>query len=279
MSATSSDTVHILVLHVVECRTTELRDTIAVHAARLELTVRLYYRVVAATDVEEATWRDVIVIAEGLCANIDEFVAVVKSRSSEADDGGTPMRGASVLLRQWNYILPDMPAVRHTWGYAEWVREAERELEEWSAQNSGADRGAPGGSTSSSSTAAAPLPRHLGPAGIKGATYHDWNELVAKRLTKLGLGCSWEDVVLAAQLSTASADRVEAPVQEDGGGAKRKKRAGERSTPRSAARSGAAPPAASASTVSGCMRDLRVSETSGVGASAQNDAPVDVGDA
>ena len=190
---------HIAVLHVVACRATEGRS-IAQEAARLTLTVRMYYR----GDGNES-WQHIFVIAEGPSADIAMFIAWLKRRDTLAADSEQPalMTGVSLLLRQWSYLLPALPTERTSWGYDEWMKEAERELQEYYEQQ-GQEAAEAG-----PSEAAQAETRHLGPPGIKGAAYRSFKELIFNRLEKLGLGCDWNEVVTVAQLSAASAERTE----------------------------------------------------------------------
>ena len=186
---------HIVVLHIVECRASDARF-IAEQASSLQLTVRLFYR----KEYTALIWRDVIIVAEGECSEVDEFIAALKSRCGDCRH---QMRGVSLLLRQWSYTMSELPSERASWGYEQWMQEAEREQQQQQAEEG------PSRAAANALPECEGLHRHLGPAGVKGAAYTDMGELIAKRLHRLDLGCSWDDVLLAAKLSTAMATRSE----------------------------------------------------------------------
>ena len=197
---------HIAVLHVVEVPVHAHR-IIAEGAARWALTLRLYFRLV------ESAWQDLIIVAEGHAAQLDAFISSLKALDALASDVATQdpdsVRGVSMLLRQWTYMLPALPASREQWGYAEWIAEADRELLEFEQQKEDEGLRPPAASETE--------PRHLGPPGVRGSAYRDWQELASKRLEKLDLGCNWDDVLTAAQLA-ASRCRREDSAADDGRG-------------------------------------------------------------
>jgi len=193
---------HLAVVHIVECPASEQR-LIAQEASANTLTVRLYYQIVQLT----SSWADVFLVAEGDASKLDAFISSLKARESlepATGDGEVVMRGVSTLLRQWNYVLPEIPEDRARWGYAEWIAEADRETAGHAAQHR---QNVASPQLQLEACGGEAELRHLGPPGIRGACYTDWKELISKRLEKLTLGCNWDDVVMAAQLSTAACRR------------------------------------------------------------------------
>ena len=237
--------VHIVVLHIVACRSSEGR-VLAESASKLQLTVRLYYRVGA-----QNAWEDVVIVAEGRCSAIDAFVSAVKSRDGTRDgdeDAPAHVRGVSLILRQWGYVLPtEQPTERAAWGYKEWMEEAERELREH-ADGLALERSDEDGRGDDAASAGELEQRHLGPPGMKGAAYKSWDELISQRLEKLGLGCSWDDVVLAAQLNSAMSQRSVEVDGADAGQAPKKR----------GRRDGAGASETRATNLDGQMQDLSV---------------------
>ena len=207
---------HICCVHLAACDPTAGLDTLREAAATHKITVRLYYRVPAIPNIRGTSWRDVLVIAEGADGeSIDAFIAALKSAAS--------ISAACQLYRRWAYSLPELPEERKSWGYDEWMAEAEREMEEWRALQQ--DGGASSSSSAPAIDAAIDVcdasddadaaPRLLGPPGVKGAAFTDWKELVAKRLEKLNLDIGWDDVVLAAELNASAWSRRQRVAAED----------------------------------------------------------------
>ena len=92
-----------------------------------------------------------------------------------------------MLLRQWSYQLPCL---------------------EEHAGDDGCDGSA------DPERLEAEAPRHLGPVGLKGAVYRTMKELTQQRLERLRLGCSWQEVLMAAELNTAICNRAEPTASE-----------------------------------------------------------------
>ena len=155
---------HVAVLHVVETSSTNGLPALRELGTSHSLTIRLFYR-----QAGEASWEDTIIIIEGEQPHVDSFIeGLHRHEQPEAPETPPCMRGVSMLLRQWTYLLP-----------MEDGQEA---------------------------AAAEPPERHLGPVGLKGGPYEDMKEL-AKRLERLKLGCSWQEVLMAAELSSLMANR------------------------------------------------------------------------
>ena len=183
---------HIAVCHLVACDATEGLATLRAHAKEQELTVLIFYRVVTA-----ALWEDAILVCEGSQSRLDAFIEMLRGCCEPV------IRGASTLMRQWSYTAQELhlPCERVGWGYQNWVDFAAEELREHAQQP---QRSPP------TSPPPADAERLLGPTGLRGAKYTDYDELTASRLERLGLGCNWSDVLLAAQLSSAASHRVSA---------------------------------------------------------------------
>lgn len=192
---------HIAIVNIVRaCR--DVGRTFSKMCQRLKLTARLYYR-----PTDDAAWIHALLIIEGTAPSVDAFIEDLR----QAKDAESPLTcsGVSTLLRQWSYTLAEMPAERHTWGYKDWLNEAARELHELGP--------APPQELDTVSQLTV-QDRVLGPLSFKAAAFEDWDALIATRLEKLGLGCDWGEVVIAAQLACAPAQTTE-----DGGGGARKR--------------------------------------------------------
>lgn len=171
---------HIAVVHVVEMASAPALTLIRQLYVDLSLTVRLFYQ-----KIGKDKWLDVIIVCEGTSEHVDALIASLRShdqgqllQTSQPSQIPFVLRAPSVLLRQWTYILTD--------------------------QN---DADAPPQTPSSPQSEA----RFIGPTGLRGAAYEDMKLLAEKHLKKLGLGCDWHEVLMAAELSTAIANRVSAP--------------------------------------------------------------------